>query len=553
MTDRMIKSELWDKLTDSTTKNAEPTHTESTHSEGEFATATKAKYDIDHSSSTSKQPSVQESPPKSEDESVKMCDLNLRWREYSNIMWYFLSEKYAPYLALLQDCSITSSQYGPIVRDTLEKHFWDILCIEYKELVKYCKEQSIDKLDMLVLQFGLQITKILSQGVTDMNDSWKEVHSKELAKVKFLYERIKLSVQIKSSCQDTTDKHMEWINSLLTFYAIVFEEGEDKLDAKELIKKTNLPALRLAKSFLGESEAGKLLDKYIGTSVINVTEKAKKNVERKRRLSPKRNILTNSQDPNDMLRLVRKKRSQAMSIIGEVSLDEAGSPNTNSMGFYEYKSNRAKRYTQIEEDYCQTQTVENLRLKIKESEMGSERKSQVKQSEGASSQYDNTFFFTNKLHPESRNTSVTRKQDKSKIHKFSPLKIKENNIQQKIKRKSLSRKGGSNSFLGSALPQKAKMAIQKGRKEDKKKKLRKLGGALGLISQTSFALAKEKENQKWDSSCQLKEAVYSDLPTEQKDIEMVDENSDEEKVIVINTPSKSDLMSQEQIDNEFWF
>jgi hypothetical protein len=45
--------------------------------------------------------------------------------------------------------------------------------------------------------------------------------------------------------------------------------------------------------------------------------------------------------------------------------------------------------------------------------------------------------------------------------------------------------------------------------------------------------------------------VYSDLPTEQKDIEMVDENSDEEKVIVINTPSKSDLMSQEQIDNEF--
>jgi hypothetical protein len=62
---------------------------------------------------------------------------------------------------------------------------------------------------MLVLQFGLQITKILSQGVTDMNDSWKEVHSKELAKVKFLYERIKLSVQIKSSCQDTTDKHME--------------------------------------------------------------------------------------------------------------------------------------------------------------------------------------------------------------------------------------------------------------------------------------------------------------------------------------------------------
>ena len=77
------------------------------------------------------------------------------------------------------------------------------------------------------------------------------------------------------------------------------------------------------------------------------------------------------------------------------------------------------------------------------------------------------------LHPESKNTSVSRKQDKSKIHKFSPLKIKENNIQQKIKRKSLSRKGGSNSFLGTALPQKAKMAIQKGRKEDKKKKAKK--------------------------------------------------------------------------------
>ena len=87
-----------------------------------------------------------------------------------------------------------------------------------------------------------------------------------------------------------------------------------------------------------------------------------------------------------------------------------------------------------------------------------------------------------------------KKQDKSKVLKYSPFQKREMDIQTKRKGYSRSRKSmNSNSFLGSVSQQKASMAIKKGNKSQKRKKP-SLSGALGLLHQASFAKIKAKEN-----------------------------------------------------------
>lgn len=105
--------------------------------------------------------------------------------------------------------------------------------------------------------------------------------------------------------------------------------------------------------------------------------------------------------------------------------------------------------------------------------------------------------FKNKLGAANENYKLNthKKQDKSKVHKYSPFQKKELKIDSKRKSRlsSIKGKSGSNSFLGGAPVQRAAMKIKKGHPSQKKTKEPKLSAPLKLLSQTSFARNRAKE------------------------------------------------------------
>jgi hypothetical protein len=532
----------------------------------EFQVVSKAKWDTDHSSSNSKLPSVHNSPAKEENTPVKISNLSKRSNEFPEILWVFLSQRYASYIGLLRECKMDHNHFGPLLRDALQSHFSDIIWIEYKDLINYCKEENLDKVDMLVLQFALQIFRLLSRDVGDITDQWKVTHEKELSELKFLHDRIRLSFEhIKSSLSDD-DKRKTSIYNLLKFYAIVFPDQDISLEVEELSKDENLEALRCAKALLSKSNAGKKIDKVIS----QIAGKASKNVERKRKTSPKRNILVQSQDPKDLLTSLRKKRSLGSSHLGEINLEEADSPNMKSMGVIDLYNHRSKRRYDTYQSLSNSQTIENPKFKKEQSQCSLE----LKNTDKLSSQNDlKSLWFDHSQ--ETGRKSVTRKQDKSKIQKYSPFKNRNSISKDKmVKRKSYAQKGGSNSFLSSHLQQTGKMAIKKGRKDEKKKEAPKLSGALGLISKTSFAVVKakevkEKEPEKEHEKNKFATPKKSSLKThwkemdrsgdslddilQMKDVEMKDDENSRDAVLVYNTPTKSEIFSYDQKEDEFNF
>jgi hypothetical protein len=66
-----------------------------------------------------------------------MEKLNIDTDDFSHVAWLFLSERYVPYLELLEHCKVSNNQYGAIVRNTLELYFADILKIDMPGLNKY--------------------------------------------------------------------------------------------------------------------------------------------------------------------------------------------------------------------------------------------------------------------------------------------------------------------------------------------------------------------------------------------------------------------------------
>lgn len=450
--------------------------------------------------------------------------------------------------------------------------------MEPKVLIKYSTEHKLDKLNLLVLQFGLKIIYLLSQDTDGFGAKWKAAHKKELASLKFLYDKINISLQMKQLDQNSNNENGKCTNSILGFYAMVFQEGATS-GVEEISKDSNLPALRCARSILTQSEAGEALDKELDL----IAENCANTIERKRKLSPKESFYANSQDPHELLMSFRKKRSHNhVPILGEIKLEDNESPKMQSMGFSDLKSvdkfdDSASRKT-IFNHYSSQQDVNPFGARLLES--------------------------GNKL-------NLHKKQDKSKVHKYSPFQVREDDINLKKARKTLAtkkgveeagldnstdnsrtfsqkesslsrhfaqrmRKSGSNSFLCSQMQQKGKLAISKGRKEDKKKKPLKLSGALGMISRTSFAATKAKEVKEPELSiCHEKEehsetlmpqpsqrSVFSSFTKErnsetgilqERDQEMEDEGSQQEKVLVFNTPSKSELLSQKASNDEFDF
>ena len=128
----MFESELYQKLTSSNSNGLAEHHSESQNSELDlhveqqskccngfgslrcffsnnkfcFKADTnfkfKTKQDTDHSSSTSKPQSISDSPSKEETLISKIEKLNRDTEEFSSVVWLFLSERYVPYLELLE-------------------------------------------------------------------------------------------------------------------------------------------------------------------------------------------------------------------------------------------------------------------------------------------------------------------------------------------------------------------------------------------------------------------------------------------------------------------
>lgn len=187
--------------------------------------------------------------------------------------------------------------------------------------------------------------------------------------------------------------------------------------------------------------------------------------------------------------------------------------------------------------------------------------------------------------------NVHKKQDKSKIHKYSPFQLKEKDIQKKKRRKTFAKKtGGSNSFLSTATQQKAKMAIKKGNRKSSKKPKKESFGALELVSRASEKFRKVDSESKADrfsnsfekiSSKESREASLAHLTQSPRltltqtqeeggNLSKIDEKISQEsmgsrerfdspkrkegeKVLVLNTPTKSEMQVDKDKANDFEF
>lgn len=534
MTESMIKTELVQKLMGLPGKATDFPCTDSNHSEVDSNIPLKNKLDTDHSSSASKQQSLDNSPVKESEGQFKIQNLNMTTDKFSQVLWQFISERYAPYLELLNHCNISPQQFGPVIRVCLHKYFSELLTMEPVQLSKYWKDHKVDRLDMQVLIFGLKLISILSRGVTGESANWKASPKKELDKLKAVYQKINMCIQAKQVDQILTTDNSKYTNSLLGFYAMLPLDKDAQLRSEEFSKNENLPALKCARSILINSEDREVLDKELD----KVAEKWSENVNKKRIRSSKEANIAQSQDPNDLIRSIRKKRSHANCVLGDVNLDSCGSPNVKSMGVITSLNN------------CDTDEKFN--------------------SFRYSSQQAPALSFGAKLTPSSNIRNVHKKQDKSKVQKYSPFMKREKSIQKKRKTYGSKKKVGSNSFLYNAVPQMTKMAIHKGRREDKKKSGVNLTGALGMISKASCEMAKNtlqilpEENEPSESVqlIQTQKSIATIFTKELNDTQEIVKEKDElmsngesskEWVLVYNTPSKADLLSQEVNNNEFDF
>lgn len=504
----------------------------------------KNKQDTDHSSSASKPQSILDSPSKEEAALSKMEKLNRDTEEFGHVAWLFLSERFVPYLELLEHWKISNNHYGPIIRDTLEKYFSDILKIDLSSMSKYWREQKLDKQNMTVLQFALKLMYTLSRGLSKIDQSWRRTHKKELDWLRMLYERINMSLQTKQLSSDSNDESSKWIQSILSFYSFLFTDQENASIVKELITDSNVPALNCARSIISFSQVSDVID--------NQVDKISQSLENDLTLNRKRSFpassVQSSQDQAELIRSIRRKRSNRWN-ANFLAIDGCESPNIDSMGAIDQRGN-----------------ISNLGAYL--------NKTKLDQPRNYSSQQD-ALFIKNKLSASKYVLNTHKKQEKSKILKYSPFKAREDSIKSKsIQRKTmLSKKtSGSNSFLGTTLQQKASMAIKKGNKQSQdSSRTKRAAGVLGLISQASFAKlnAKEVVNSDLQICEEMSEPQTSQTPRNsnlnQVDAVMKDDSilqerdsnlaepSSTERALVYNTPTKSNRESQEIQNNEFDF
>lgn len=306
---------------------------------------------------------------------------------------------------------------------------------------------------------------------------------------------------------------------------MMFGTEKEKFDSEELAKDSNLPAVKWAMGILSQSEAG---DQILGALDNIIVD------ESKRKRSPKINQYAQSQDPSDLLRNIRKKRSQGLLAVGDVSLDGNESPKTWSMSIFQPKES----YKDVPMNF------KNLNW---------------------NSQTDNGTQNDNILSP----IRTSRKKDVSNVSKYSPFERK--SMSTNKKRRGYSKnKVGSNSFLSNTWQQKGRLAVHKGGRKQRKTELT---GALSLISKKSCAMKQAQDDLKsgivelpsqeqtqsvapefsQKSECSILTKKDMNLQEMERSKDQIMEDSEPEKnVYVVNTPTKADLKAMEKSD-EFEF
>lgn len=172
--------------------------------------------------------------------------------------------------------------------------------------------------------------------------------------------------------------------------------------------------------------------------------------------------------------------------------------------------------------------------------------------------------------------NVHKKQDKSKIHKYSPFHIKEQRMNEKyrVKDRSIGKRiSGSNSFIGGSNFQTAQYKVKKAKNESRQKKESSLSSSLRLIAQKSISresaeqdlqpvgenIDEENSEEKMPHpETQRSSEVKSSQNKENEflsslDREMELSSRDREQVLVLNTPSKSEIYSQGNNNEEIDF
>lgn len=554
----MFRTELYEKLTDASLKASVEPFNNSEHTDEALEIPGKGKVDTDHSSNNSKLNSCPNSPERDACSGVQIQISNHMEDKYSQVLWQFISERYAPYLELLTQVKMAPSQFGPIVRVCLIKYFSDLLKMDAKEVIKHCNTHKYNKVNILVFVFGLKIIALLSRGVVGKQQTAHSAHKKEIEQLGAFKRRMDITLQTELCDKYTNDSNGKAIDAILKFYAMLFPENGEELSIDELSKDANLPVLKCARSLLLNTEAGDSLTKALDKIHDNCVNSINSNRKRS-----SKEFVAQSQDPNMLIQSIRKKRSNCYSVLSELNVDNESSPVTQSMGVFD-----PRRQDVV------VGRVDTQKFSTKYNKFSSQQQAPLGFELGG--------FDSNPL------LNTHKKQDKSKITKrekehndqcpvYSPFLKREKSI--KGRKSMYARKNaGSNSFLSNSVQQKAKMKIKKGRAEDEKSKTFKLTGVLGMISKQSFEVAKETKNKPLEICHERDESSESVnlIPTQKsvlsslsRDREMKDESlcmiseekdnstpqkqSNRDVVLCYNTPSKSDPMSQDNKNNEFDF
>lgn len=107
-------------------------------------------------------------------------------------------------------------------------------------------------------------------------------------------------------------KDKQSMQNILAFFDMLYGDPQNF----KMTQDTNLPALRLVKALLSESE----VTSRFGKQMAEFTESTLKTTGRKRKQPVSQDLKTLSQDPCDLLRAIRKKSSKC-SILGDTNKD----------------------------------------------------------------------------------------------------------------------------------------------------------------------------------------------------------------------------------------
>ena len=408
---------------------------------------------------------------------------------------------------------------------------------------------------MQILQLSLKIMQSLSFDLKEYKKSPNKEQTQHKKELSSLHQKTTAMIQMRQADCVEEDSNSKNIQLIMNFYSMVFSDQETQLKPQEIVNDENLPALKCARGILSQSDGGDVLDNALDKVVEDSTPQL--GVKRKR--IPTTFGGFNSQDPDELIRSVRRKRSNKSYYLTDLSIDGTDSPNFASMGVIENRANDSNMSSVSKSRYENQKIMQSQEVVPQFKILGNS------QASNDAKMTPNGNYIRN----------IHKKQDKSKVHKYSPFSKQERDIQIKKRNK---RKGfakntcGSNSFLAKPTTQTTRMAIKKGRSTKRKSKPTAFG-PLALLSKASVELkiqsqepfenklqtCEEKTEPKQTQSPvkleEIKEEITGNDSSRRDDEDriMSPERRESEKILAYNTPTKSNLNSQMEENSEFDF